>query len=891
MQAELIIGRRFFSRQRETAAWFLPGHDTAALLDGLARCGLEPLPRVYRTAEGFLVRPDVASRWDFPGGMRLGEVAQGIFAPLDAELTPALLPDEAAGITGGGGIVCLPGVFLAVDLSRPLKLTELLIAEDVRRSDWTPLPQPEARAETITQFILDRPEDDAENILDQGAQGIGEQEPGPEDAGTGQSILGRAEFAAGKALAGLGRMFGSKGMQEAGGGLMGKGIEKDPKRLEGLVGKQEAALRDLLRRFREGKIDDALRRAMPLSGEKGRGAQASMSANLPFQNILYSLGNLLGGRAGAASVWYTEADVYTALVSEYRKAAEQSRKDGDIRRAAFIYGKLLGDYRTAANLLQQGGLHHDAAVLYLKKLNDPLSAARAYEAAGEVDEAVGLYRRIGQHVPAGDLLRKAGDEAGAVSEYESAARLLADRREYKQAGELMMAKTDPAHALPYFTRGWMTRPDPNAVPCAVHLAVVHADEADAESLLALTREADRFFSPPGHEAQASQYYNMLATLATREALAAHGAELHDRALMGLAHKLRQRPEGKHMPFDSKAWANTLVSDAQYAVRTELARRPKQQGPRETAVVSSVRIAEGHVACACQAATGELFVGFKDGRVFVFSPTQGTTPVRDAGTPLYAIACDPKGEQVAAMHEAPDEWRDFSSYQRHRGRFQRGRGNLLLWHDNRLLCGGTAQGRAQFVLCDASRGVVMLRQGEGFEPYVDYPLPADPVAGALTGNGLFLVSDRNAYWLGNVNAMRTVTEWQDAATHWRPAGLVAGTELAIRSDISGQIEIAGRNEHGSLYWSGLKAGTFGLRCESRIVAARGDYLCAALIGPGQVAGVTATHVNWFRKEGEGFALKSITQVGAADAVACFHNADTGELLILSRDGRVSMVAVP
>jgi hypothetical protein len=29
----------------------------------------------------------------------------------------------------------------------------------------------------------------------------------------------------------------------------------------------------------------------------------------------------------------------------------------------------------------------------------------------------------------------------------------------------------------------------------------------------------------------------------------------------------------------------------------------------------------------------------------------------------------------------------------------------------------------------------------------------------------------------------------------------------------------------------------------------------------------------------------------DAVACFHNHDTGELLILCADGRVSMVAVP
>ena len=888
MQAELRIKRRFANRQRETAAWFLPGFDTAALFDGLATCGLEPLPRVYRTVAGFLVRPDVPGRSGFYGAIRMAELSAGIFAPLDAELTPALLPDEAAGLAG---VICLPGEFIGVDLASPLKLAELLTAGKVQRRDWTPLPQPEARAETITQFVLDRPEDDAENILDQGSQGIGEEEPGPEDAGAGKSMLGRMEFMTGRALSGLGKVLGSKGMQEAGGGLMGKGIEKDPKRLEGLVGKQEAALRDLLRRFREGKIDDALRRALPLSNDKGRGSQASNNAQLPFHNIMYSLGNLLGGRGGGASVWFTEADVYTALVSEYRKAAEQSRKDGDIRRAAFIYGKLLGDYRTAANLLQQGGLHHDAAILYLKKLNDPLSAARAYEAAGDVDEAVGLYRRIGQHVPAGDLLRKAGDEAGAVSEYESGARLLADRREYKQAGELMMAKTDPAHALPYFTRGWMARPDPNAVPCAVHLAVVHADEADAESLLSLTTEADRFFSPPGQEAQAAQYYNMLATLAGREALAAERAELHDRALMGLTHKLRQRPEGKHMPFDSKAWANALVSDAQYAVRTELQRRPKPTGPRETAVVSTVRIAEGRVACACQASSGELFVGFSDGRVFAFSPTQGTTPVREAGTPLFAIACDPKAEQLAAMHEAPDEWRDFSSYRRHKGRFQRGRGNLLLWHDNRLLCGGSVQGRAQFVLCDSSRKVVMLRQGEGFEPYVDYELPADPTAGALISNGLLLVSDRNAHWLGNVNAMRTVTEWQEAATHWRPSGLIAGAELAVRCDVPGAIEFAGRNEHGSLYWSGLSAGTFGLRCESRVVAARGDYLCAALIGPGQVAGVTASHVNWFRKEGEGFSLKSITQVSAADAVACFHNADTGELLILSQDGRVSMVTVP
>jgi tetratricopeptide (TPR) repeat protein len=891
MQAALRIRRRITLRPREAAAWLLPGFDTAALLGGLAELGLEPLPRVYRTAAGFFIRPDVPTARMFIGAIRLAEIAEGMFAAPDAELHPALLADEVAGVTRGGGVVCLPGEFAAVDLSGPLAAPELLVVDNVRRREWKPLPQPEPRADTITQFIYDRPGDDAESILDQGSKGIGEQEPGPEDAGAGSSMLGRAEFAAGKALSGLGRMFGSRGMQEAGSGLMGKGIERDPKRLEGLLGKQEAALRDLLRRFQEGKIDDALRRALPLGSEGGRGARASGNAALPFNNILYSLGNLLGGRGGGTSVWFTEPDVYAALVGEYRKAAEQARKDGDARRAAFIYGKLLGDYRTAANLLQQGGLHHDAAVLYLKKLNDPLSAARAYEAAGDVDEAVGLYRRIGQHVPAGDLLRKAGDEQAAIAEYERAARLMSERGEYKQAGELMMGKADAAHALPFFTQGWKLRPNPNSVPCAVHIAVIHADSGDAESLLTLTGEADRFFTPPGHEAQAAQYYNMLATLAQREALAGTRTELHDRALTGLARKLRQRPDGRQAPFDSKAWSNALVSDAQYAARTELQRRPRSTGPRETTVVSSVRIAQGRVTCAAQAAaSGELFVGFEDGRIFSFSPMQGATQVRESGPPLFAIATEPQGNQLAAMHAAPDDWRDFSTYLRQRGQWRRGRGNLLLFHDNALLCGGVAQGRAQFLICETNQRKLMLRQGEGLEPYVDYDLPEDPIAAALTGIGLLLVSDRNAFWLGNVNAMRTVTKWQEAATHWRPSGLIAGAELAIRQDIPGQIEIAGRNEHGSLYWSGLTAGTFGLRCESRVVAARGDYLCAALTQPGKVAGVTATHVNWFHKDGEGFALKSITQVAVPDAVGCFHSADTGELLVLSADGRVSMVTV-
>jgi hypothetical protein len=374
--------------------------------------------------------------------------------------------------------------------------------------------------------------------------------------------------------------------------------------------------------------------------------------------------------------------------------------------------------------------------------------------------------------------------------------------------------------------------------------------------------------------------------------------LHDRALNGLANKLRQRGGASHnLPFEGKSWSGALLSDAQFALRAEAKRRP-ERGRRDNGVVSTVQIATGVVTCVCMAErSGQLFVGFRDGRIFGFLPSKGTVLVRDAGPQVLALACDEKGELVTAMHPAPDDWRDFSCYVRGRdGQYQRGRGNLLLWHDTRLLCAGDVQGRGQTLLEDASRNQLALRQGEALEPYADYDSPDTPaVAGALirTGNvtGLLIVGDRKVHWLATLNAMRTVTEWQSAASHWRPMGFIAGAELCIRQGVPGDIELAGRNEHGSLYWSGLKAGTFGLRCESRIVAARGDYLAAALHAPGKVAGVTGSHVNWFRKDGEGFVLKSITQVSTPDAVAAFHNADTGELLVLSGQGRVSMISVP
>ena len=144
-----------------------------------------------------------------------------------------------------------------------------------------------------------------------------------------------------------------------------------------------------MRKFQDGDLEAALRRALPLGESGGRGSQLDPGAELPTNPLRYSLNDLRGSSHGR--IWQGGAEVLAQLTIEYRKAAEAATARGDYRRAAFIYGKLLRDYRLAAAVLSKGGLHHDAAILYLEKLNDEPSAARCFEAAGAFDQALAIY--------------------------------------------------------------------------------------------------------------------------------------------------------------------------------------------------------------------------------------------------------------------------------------------------------------------------------------------------------------------------------------------------------------------------------------------------------------------------------------------------------------------
>jgi hypothetical protein len=312
------------------------------------------------------------------------------------------------------------------------------------------------------------------------------------------------------------------------------------------------------------------------------------------------------------------------LMQEYRKHADQAAARGDFRRAAFIYGKLLHDFRSAALVLARGGMHRDAAILYEQAAGDPMAAAREWEAAGEIDRALRLYLKLGDHALAGDLLRRAGEEERAVAAYQcAAAQMVEAGRRYYEAGQLLEIRgARPDLALPYYGRGWEARPHSNAVACALRLAGHHAAAGEGPPLLALTGEADELLATSDIES-AAKFYNALARHAAEPALASVSADLRDRARLGLARKAAHVGELRAgsvlstlFPAESP-WPAPLVHDAAYAMR--------QTSPRSTTAAAHVarRVRNSMVRAVYQMPVSkDVFVGLENGEVLCYRPSSG-----------------------------------------------------------------------------------------------------------------------------------------------------------------------------------------------------------------------------------------------------------------------------
>ena len=808
-----------------------------------------------------------------------------------------------------------------------MPLLALVTADRREGGDWRPFPDRPDRPDRLREIALEPPENGSgEDLFESGTDpaGIGsEGPPRPEQAGGASTLAGKAAVNAGKGLIGLGTLLGIKALADLGARWIGQAVERVPRLTEAMLGRQEGALRELLRQFREGDVDQALRHALPLGGQGGRGGLPSGDGKLPTVDPTYSLQSLLGSGRGPTGIWFGGFDVQAELAKEYRKAADEAERRGDFRRAAYIHGKLLNDFATAAHLLSRAGLHRDAAFLYLHRLKDIPAAARAFEAAGEVDRALGLYRQKQLHAEAGDLLRRVGEEEAAIQEYVVAADLLAraSRQGRLAAGDLLRDRARrPDLAMDFYAQGWRDRPSSNAVACGLRMATIFADRGEAPTLLELVDEADAVFLRPGLDGPAGEFYNALAALADREALAEARDDLRDRALMGLAAKLRQSvaTPGRSGQIAStylgrnRAWSADLVEDANHALKAAFdlehqRRRLARQivGSYSMGEPRRIDVGGGVVSAACHAMiTGEVFLGFETGEVYRVDVARGEVARLDNDhLPVSSLAVDAEGRTlVMLLGEGSGEMRLV-----HRARvpgstgwtrqvrvidgpgdfwltqvMTAGHGQFLgVWNGEELvLMGGVG------VLTSLPRLPMPFLKTEPHAALLIPPSTGDPLRGTI------LIHDGpdvcHVDFQGRMLRRRYLG--------WRPTLLegltLRSVPLAWLPIDPERIELAGLDREGVARWSSLTINdTELIRTSNNLSTGGSAYAATTLVRAGLVAGVGGSGIHWLRCGPQAFTMVGSTVPVARSPMACFPSYRTGELVVVCIDGTLVCVPIP
>jgi tetratricopeptide (TPR) repeat protein len=863
------------------------------------------LPVIHRVADGFLVRLAVPSEDVFPGAIRLRALSANLFVPVHAELSPVLLDDEAKALVHNRGLVFLPGGrVLAFAPDAVLSPADLLVVPRLPRCTCRPFPQPPDRPADLHEIILDIPDPLPGQFLDQAGHDIGVDPIAPLDTAGGKEKTAQVTALLGKGLFWLGSKLNSKMIARWGASLINEAMQRSRHVRQSILGKQEWALRELLQKFKDGKIDDALRRALPLGSSAGRGDRVASDANLPSNSLLYRLSDFLGGMSGAASVWLGGGSVYEELSRAYRTAAIAAAQRGDYVRAAVIYGKLLRDWSSMATMLARASMHHDAALVYLQLLNDPLQAAREFEAAGEVDRALELYRRRGEHLLAGDLLRRIGELDRAVEEYLKAADLEVSRRNYTTAARLLLKHAERLDlAEQYLVKGWNTRPGVEAVHCLQALVDLHGERGDVAKLYPLIAQADDYFRPAGEDYHAAHFYNHLARLAQEKPFAVVREDLLDRALLGLARKLEGRAhEGDRgggilsLLFNpSGPWEPALIRDAEVALRG----LPRSKSPRRAGRRFRPHSwAEVTAACAARR-TGDLFLGFEDGALVHYRPRTGElTIVHPNSHLIVALACDDCGQFVVEVRQQEKDSYELSSHL-----FGEGSGGLQARHVRR------AEVAPRLTPVAGVHHAMVVGFWDGhFLEYLSYPglaveavLPVPPyyqtalllddrtIKAAQAATVLFdydSLTFSNLQEPDNRGTLKLSLPWKLGAPAcpgypWL-SWLLAAQAL---------LEIVNINKEAVLCWGSFELFT----PEAKVLAScrsRESFpmLAGAIVRSGLIAGVHRAGVGWYRP-GQSLVSQGQTRIDLDEPVVCFPSHWTNELLIVCQKGEVVSVPLP
>jgi hypothetical protein len=175
-----------------TVALLMPGHSAADVLGLCAALGLDLQLAVHRVADGLLVKLPRPTDAHLAGVIRLRALAADLLLPVDAEMIPPLLPDEAAALVRDRGLVFLPGGrVLEYDPGNAVALGAMVQIDQVRRGPWCALPEPPALADDITEIALDLPGTAPDDVLEEGGAGIASEDPRQPGAGLPSRAAGK----------------------------------------------------------------------------------------------------------------------------------------------------------------------------------------------------------------------------------------------------------------------------------------------------------------------------------------------------------------------------------------------------------------------------------------------------------------------------------------------------------------------------------------------------------------------------------------------------------------------------------------------------------------------------------------------------------------------------
>ncbi|VTT96819.1 cyclic nucleotide-binding protein : Uncharacterized protein OS=Singulisphaera acidiphila (strain ATCC BAA-1392 / DSM 18658 / VKM B-2454 / MOB10) GN=Sinac_2117 PE=4 SV=1 [Gemmataceae bacterium] len=893
-----------------TDAFLLVSADVNELARACAGLG-DNVPAVFAVSGGFvLVPPAGHDARHVPGAIALRRLTGDLYVPADAELMPALLPDEAAALTQARGLVVLPGGEVLAFDPTPLAVTQWLRPVVVRRDDWHPFPPRPHRPDTLSAIERPAPPAGLMDVLGAGAPddteplGTGSGQGIPEDARPADATSALTRFTAsgklafGGFLAWVGRQLGSAGLAKLGGDLARKALEAVPRLSEKVLGDQEAALREVLRQLQSGDIEKGLRRAPIAVADPDQPVKVGTNAALGNRDPRYSLRDLIGSGGGPATAWLGGGDVWNELAKVYRQLAEDATKRGDFRRAAYIYGVLLRDLRSAANVLLAGGLCRDAALLFRDKLSDPLAAADAFERAGDTDEAVRLYEKYEHFEKAAELLLRIGDEERALLFHTKAAEQLAGRGHFLAAGLLMRSRAGRRDlAVRYFRRGWEGITAEN-VTCGERLLDEHLAADDLPATKSLLAEAETVLADrPG---DTGRFFNY--------ALAAGGSflptelrdDLTDHVRMMFASHLRAAGSGhdgsrlaNELFGEGAVWSGPVVRDAGFAVR-DRERRPAP--PAAPSHPPPVKLASGTVtAVAVARGTFDIVVATTEAIVMWRVNEGRVVPVAgESGNPFGALSVDHRGEVVVGLQVLSDAVL-LSSFA------------VNASYQLRCVREPSENPEADWYLQPAATGdLVVLALGGQRLSFVGpvlvgrEPHPFRP-AGALThllatapGNTAWDWSDGSIHHLNHGSSPPDGAQW---AEPWKPAirdDVIRPTPgIDWMTSTPGKLVLTGIDAEGFLRWAEFRVHRPAKPTMRYALAPTDDYVAACLTSSEGVAGVTRQNeVQWFRLAGTRLDVVASVRLNVpTPVVALVARPGHNEVVAILADGHAVRVARP